>query len=306
MNFRILRAVFKKDTLSLAPIVALTALFFLADPLIERLQLIPEWSMYSVAIVLVAIVVLVMSVFQLDSPASLTDDWLCRPVGKRELIGAKLLLLLCVVYLPRAIGAFIANIILGHSVAEAFLDAVLLQDKATLFELPIILFSAIVTRTFVQGFGALFAICICVFVLPTPFVRPSGPLSPGINYELFFSGLQWLSMTPANVAALLLVAVGFWLMYWRRHLAAARVLMALTVCTQLLFMVLPMALVPWNTIFAIQAAAGSAPAADIARISLRNPRICFPAARRADLSSDAAFVAARRNSGSLRFSRRHG
>ena len=297
MNFRILRAVLKKDTLSLAPIVALTALFFLADPLIERLQLVPEWSMYSVAIVLVAIVVLVMSVFQLDSPASLTDDWLCRPVGKRELIGAKLLLVLCVVYLPRAIGTFIANIILDHSVAEAFLDALLLQDKATLFELPIILFSAIVTRTFVQGFGALFAICICVFVLPTPFVRPSGPLSPGINYELFFSGLQWLSMTPANVAAILLVAVGFWLMYWRRRMAAARVLMALTVCTQLLFMVLPMALVPWNTIFAIQAAAGSAPAADIAHISLRNPRICFPAARRADLSSDAAFVAARRNSG---------
>ena len=297
MNFRILRAVFKKDALSLAPIVALTALFFLADPLIERLQLIPEWSMYSGPIVLMAIVVLIMSVFQLDSPASLTDDWLCRPVGKPELIGAKLLLLLCVVYLPRAIGAFIANIILGHSVAEAFLDAVLLQDRATLFELPIILFSAIVTRTFVQGFGALFAICICVFVLPTPFIRPSGPLSPGISYEMFFSGLQWLSMTPAKVAALLLLAVGFWLMYWRRRMAAARVLMALTVCITVLFLVLPMALVPWNTTFAIQTAAGSAPAADFTRISLRNPRICFPAARRADLSSDTAFVVARQSSG---------
>ena len=297
MNFRILRAVFKKDALSLAPIVALTALFFLADPLIERLQLIPEWSMYSAPIVLMAIVVLVMSVFQLDSPASLTDDWLCRPVGKPELIGAKLLLLLCVVYLPRAIGAFIANIILGHSVAEGFLDAVLLQDRATLFELPIILFSAIVTRTFVQGFGALFAICICVFVLPTPFIRPSGPLSPGIGYEMFFSGLQWLSMTPARVAALLLVAVGFWLMYWRRRMAAARVVMALTVCVTVLFLVLPMALVPWNTTFAIQTAAGSAPAADFTRISLRNPRICFPATRRADLSSDTAFVAARQSSG---------
>ena len=53
----------------------------------------------------------------------------------------------------------------------------LLQDELTLFVLPILLFIAIVTRTLVQGFGVLFAIFICVFVIPTPFVRPPGPLS---------------------------------------------------------------------------------------------------------------------------------
>ena len=150
MNFRVLGAILKKDALSLAPIVALIALFFLADSLIERLDLVPDWASYSVPMILMALVVLAMSVFQLDSPASLTDDWLCRPVGKRELISAKLLLVLAVVYLPRAIGALIADLSLGYSVGEAILDAVLLQDKLTLFELPIILFGAIVTRTFVQ------------------------------------------------------------------------------------------------------------------------------------------------------------
>ena len=73
--------------------MALTALFFLADSLIVRLDLLPVWTTYSVPVVLVALVVMVMAVFHLDSPASLTDDWLCRPVRKRELIGAKLLLL---------------------------------------------------------------------------------------------------------------------------------------------------------------------------------------------------------------------
>ena len=69
----------------------------------------------------------------------------------------------------------------------------LLQDEVSLFVLPILLFTAIVTRTFVQGFGVLFAIFICVFVIPTPFVRPPGPLSPGIRDELLYSGMQWLA-----------------------------------------------------------------------------------------------------------------
>jgi len=172
MNFRILGGILKKDALSLAPVVALTALFFLADPLIERLELVPQWAMYSVPVTLLALVVLIMTVVQLDSPASLTDDWLCRPVGKGELISAKLLLVLGVVYLPRALGTFIADLSLGFSATEAALDAVLLQDEVSLFVLPIILFAAIITRTFVQGFGVLFAIFIGVFVIPTPFVRP--------------------------------------------------------------------------------------------------------------------------------------
>jgi len=273
MNFRVLGAILKKDALSLASIVALIALFFLADSLIERLDLVPDWASYSVPMILMALVVLAMSVFQLDSPASLTDDWLCRPVGKRELISAKLLLVLAVVYLPRAIGALIADLSLGCSVGEAFLDAVLLQDKLTLFELPIILFGAIVTRTFVQGFGVMFAIFICVFVIPTPFVRPVGPLRPGIRDELLFTGMQWLAVTPAKLAALILLAIGFWLMYWRRRIAAARILMALAACITLLFVLIPMALIPWNATFAIQAGFGPAPPAGTARISLRNPRI---------------------------------
>jgi non-heme chloroperoxidase len=297
MNFRILGAVLRKDVLSLAPIVALSALLFLADPLIERLDLIFEWPMYRVALILITLVVLTMSVFQLDSAASLTDDWLCRPVDKHVLIGAKLLLLLGVVYLPRAIGTFIADLILGFSVTEAFLDAVLLQDRVTLFELPLILFGAIVTRTFVQGFGVLLAICICVFVLPSPFVRPPGPLTLGIRHELLHAGMQWLAATPAMLAAIVLTAVGFWLTYWRRRIAAARMLMAATVCTMLLILLLPMEFVPWNKTFAIQTAFGPTPAADTARISLRNLRTCFPAARRADLSSDAAFVAATQRQG---------
>src|SRR5688572_22990648 len=235
MNFKILGAILKKDALSHAAIVALVALLFLADALIERLELLPVWSAYKTPVVLAALVVLLLSIFQSDSPASLTDDWLCRPVPKGSLLAAKLLLLLACVYLPRAIGTFAADLGLGFPLAESFLDAVLLQDPLTLFVLPILLFTAIVTRTLVQGFGVLFAILLCVFVFPTPFVRPPGPLSPGIREELLYtSGLQWLATTPAMLASLVLLAIGFWLVYWRRRVTPARVLMALMVCVAVL------------------------------------------------------------------------
>ena len=297
MNFELIGAIVRKDATSLAPIVALTALLFLADPIIVRLDLLPVWTSYSMPVVLVALIVLILPLVQLDSAASLTDDWLCRPVPARELVVAKLALLVSAVYLPRAIGTFVADLFLGLPLAEAFLEAVLLRDKPALFMVPLFLLIAIVTRTFVQGFGALFAILVCVFVLPTPFVRPPGPLEPGIREALPHAGLEWLGSTPARLASLALVACGFWLVYWRRRLVAARVLLVLTACAMLFFMVLPMALLPWRATFALQQASGPGPTSDTARISLRNPRVCLPAARLAELATDAEFVAATQRNG---------
>lgn len=290
MSFRILGAVLKKDVLSLAAIVTLTALLFFADPIIVRLDLLPVWTKYNLPVMLVALVVLVLSVFQLDSPASLIDDWLCRPVSKGTLLAAKFALVCAAVYLPRAIGALVADLSLGYPWSEALLDAVLLQDKPALFLLPIFLFIAVVTRSFVQGFGVLFAIFVCVFVLPTPFLRDPGPLQPGISTDLSLAGMEWLASMPAKLTSFALVACGIWLAYWRRSLRLARAVLALTVCVALFFMLLPMALMPWNTTFALQQASGPAADPDTTPIYLRNPRVCFPATRRSDPAADVEFV----------------
>jgi non-heme chloroperoxidase len=297
MNLALVAAIVRKDASSLAPIVALTALLFLADPIILRLDLLPAWTSYNLPVILVALVVLILPVIQLDSAASLTDDWLCRPVPARELVAAKLALLFSAVYLPRAIGTFGADLALGLPLSEAFLDAVLLRDKPALLLLPIFLLIAAVTRTFVQGFGVLFAIFIAVFALPTPFVRPPGPLTPGIREFLSHAGMEWLASTPARLASIALVVCGFWLVYWRRRLAAARALLVAAVCALLLFMLLPMGLLSWDATFALQQASGTGPNADTARISLRNPRVCLPAARLAELATDAEFVAATQRNG---------
>lgn len=293
MNLRIVRAVLGKDLRSLLPLLTLTALLFLFDAIVVRLDLLPLWAIWGTPVLLVTFVVVIISVFQLDSPASLTEDWLCRPLRKRELLGAKLVLVLAVIYLPHMIGAVIADVSRGFSVREVLIDSVSLPDDLFLILMPLLMFVAIITRTFVQAFGVLFASFVCVFVIPTPFVRPPDPFDLGIYEELVTSGMIWLSTTPARLASLALVVVGFWLVYSRRNLALARVLMALTVGVTVFLFVLPMGLMPWNSTFALQAASGPAPPADAARISLRSTRTCFPAATRAGQSTDAAFVAAR-------------
>ena len=295
MNWSILGAILKKDVRSLLPLVALTALLFLGDAFILRLDLLPLWPIWGTVVLLVVFIVLIISVFQVDSPASLSEDWLCRPVRKRELLGSKFLLVLATIYLPHAIGTVIADVSLGYPISEILLDAVLLPDELFLILMPVMMFVAIITRTFVQAFGVLFAIFICVFVVPTPFVRPPGPFDLAIYDELLTSGMIWLAIAPARLASLAFVVLAFWLVYWRRNLWLARALMVATVCVIVFLFVLAMKLMPWESTFALQAASGPAPPADSARIALRSTRTCFPATMRSQQSTDVVFVAARNN-----------
>jgi non-heme chloroperoxidase len=293
VNLRIVGAVYKKDVLSLLPLVVLSSLLFFGDALITRLDLLPIWSLYGAPVLLVALLVLTLSVFQLDSPASLTDDWLCRPVQIPELLTAKFALVMSTVYLSRAVGTLAADLGLGFSLAEALQDAFLLPDKVFPLMFLLFLYVAVVTRTFAQAFGVLFAIFICVFVLPTPFVRPPGPLTPGIREALWFSGMGWLATAPTQVAGLMLAMAGLWLVYWRRRLAQARALLALSVCLTLLIIITPMWLWSWNSTFAVQKFLGPATGANAGNLSLRNPQRCFPATLSSGLATDASFEAAR-------------
>jgi pimeloyl-ACP methyl ester carboxylesterase len=297
MRLRIVGAVFKKDLLSLLPLVLTSALLFAGDAVITRLDLLPVWSQFGIAVLQVALLVLVLAIFQLDSPASLTDDWLCRPLRVRELLAAKFALLICAVYLPRALGALVADLTLGLSLGEALQDALLLPPNLLPHLLLIFLFTAIVTRNLVQGFGVLFAMLIAVFVVPTPFLRPHDPTTPGIREELWMSGISWLATTPAVLACLLLLVLAFWLVYRRRRIALARVLLGVAFGGAILFVVLPMALLPWETTFALQKTLGPQPRAGVPEFSLHSPNYCLPSVRREELATDAAFLAAIRKTG---------
>ena len=297
MKGRIFAAILMKDVQSLFPLVILTALLFAGDVFISRLELLPVWASFRLPVLLLAAALFILSVFQLDAPSSLVDDWLCRPVPRHQMLAAKLVLILAVIYAPRLVATFIADLVLGLPLAEAIQEALLLQDSYFLVVLPTLLLTALVTQTLVQGFGVLLAIFVCVFMIPTPLVRPPGPLSPGIGEALLYSGMEWLSLVPAQVIPLVLVAVGSWLVYWRRQILAARGLLAVTVAVTLLLVLLPMWLLPWKITYAIQTMMSTPPAADTQRIALRNARSCFPATRLGDLTTDAGFNAATEESG---------
>jgi len=295
---RILAAVLRKDVRSLYLLVLLAALLFAGDVFLTRLEWLPVWSAFRIPVLLLAGTLLILAVFQNDAAPSLVDDWLCRPVPRAELLAAKLVLLLAALYLPRVIAMLVIDPILGATPAESLQEAFLLQDTSALLLLPVVLFTALVTRSSVQGFGVLMAIFVCVFAIPTPLVKPPGPLEPAIGDALLGAGLGWLAFVPATLVGIGAFALGCWLVYWRRRMGAARLLLGASVALALLLTLLPMWLAPWKPVFAAQVALAppdGAPAGG--EVYLRNPRACFPATRVGDLPTDAEFTAARQSHG---------
>ncbi len=304
MNARIFAAILRKDLRSLLWLALLTALLFAADVFILRWELVPMWAAFRQLLLLGVAAIATLAVIQLDAPVSLVDDWLCRPVPKRELVAAKLAFLLLVAYLPGALATLVAGLCTGASLAESLQDALLLRDAWFPLVLPLLLLTALVTRTLVQGIGVLIALFVCMFVIPTPFTHGPGPLRPGIGDELMGVGMGWLATVPARLLPLLLAALGFWLVYWRRRILAARVLLAVAACLTVTLFLVPMWLLPWKSLFAAQVALNPAesPAASQA-IYLQPERACFPATRLRAIAGDAAFSAARQVSGAQTWAR---
>src|SRR5262245_6327307 len=104
--FGIVGTVLRKDTLSLLPLILLAVFVQVFDIVVTRLDLIPQLVVQMPFIWFFASILMIFSVLQLDSPVSLVDDWLCRPLPKRALLLAKVILLLAVLYGARALATF--------------------------------------------------------------------------------------------------------------------------------------------------------------------------------------------------------
>jgi non-heme chloroperoxidase len=301
MNLRIVAAILKKDVRSLYPLILIVTLLFAGDVLLMRLDLEAAWGPLRAPVLLLAGTVLILSVFQLDPPVSQVDDWLCRPVPRAELLAAKLVLLFAVTRLSQIIATLVIEPTLGTSVAETLQRALLFHDSHVypLFVglLPLLLITALVTRTLVQGIGVLLGLFICAFVIPTPFVTSPGPLQPAIGEALFGVGMGWLATIPSALVAFVLVGVTCWLVCWRRRIRAARFVLVVTGLSFVVLTLLPMWLLPWKAVYAVQTALvhpRAQPKPDTSAIYLRNLRTCFAATQVRDLAADPAFAEARR------------
>lgn len=296
-TLRIVGCVIRKDVPCLLPLVVLTAVVMGLDIAVSRLESLRLLSLFMPYLVLLASCVFANAVFQLDAPASLSDDWLCRPVPRGALLAAKLLLVLAVLYGTRALTTFIVDLALGYPVMEAALEALLLQRNFALIMLPLILMTAVVTTTVVQGIGLLMGLLILVFVIPTPFVQLPGPLDPGLGEALNDNGMYWMAVVPTELMLFLMLCACLWAVYQRRNIALGRALLVSSAALGVVFFLLPMFLLPWQAVFSVQSRAMSAAAdeqANAAResLTLYAEHACFPAATLAALDNDTAYTAA--------------
>jgi pimeloyl-ACP methyl ester carboxylesterase len=305
MNLRIVAAILKKDVRSLYPLILIVALLFAADVLYMRADLgTAVWASLRTPLLLLAGTVLILAVFQLDPPASLVDDWLCRPVPRAELLVAKLVLLFAVLRLSQIVATLVIEPALGTSLAETLQRALLLHDSnmtelytygVALLPLPMI--TALVTRSVMQGIGVLLGMFVCAFVIPTPFVSAPGPLQPAIGEALFGVGLSWLAIVPGGLVAFVLFGVACWLAFWRRRIHVARFVLVACMLALVVLLLLPMWLLPWQHVYAAQTALVNPDlphAPDTSAIYLRNGRTCFAATRVRGLATDPDFAEARR------------
>jgi pimeloyl-ACP methyl ester carboxylesterase len=294
MNLQVFRAILAKDLRCLLPLVLLAATMFSADVFVLRWELVPDWDEFRTPVLMFVAAVLVLSVFQLDSAVSLVDDWLGRPVPLREMLAAKLALLVLVMYVPGATTTLVVDLVAGSSFAEALQDALLIQHGLFTLAIPVLVVAGVVTRTLVQGLGLIIALFICTFVVPTPFVHAPSPTNTHIGDAIYGSGLLWVVMTPMKVVTWLSAALCLWLVYWRRHVFMARAMVGVMTVASVLSLVTPMWFAPWSSVFAAQQILeGSDTPAHAQELSLRSSRACFPATRVGELSADAAFTAAR-------------
>lgn len=242
--------IFRKDCGQLWLLVTLVAMAQLSNATLwfylahfrEPRGLVTLAEVFAVAILL-GMVALIAAVVHEDILPGVSQDWLVRPIRRRDLLCAKLLFIIVVVQGP----ALLAD--LGHGMAAGFafrdsLTAALTRELFMLlvFDLPLLAIAAI-TSTLVQVAASVLGIWVAVVVgiLGGVVVRHGAP-PPFAS-----SGIQW--MTPAfwSLLAFSAAIVIVPLQYFRRATSRSRqILVGAVLVTPML------SFSSWASVFSIQ------------------------------------------------------
>lgn len=218
---------------------------FEEQPVFSSLLLLLESIMYF------GVAVLVATLVHEDSIVGSRQDWLVRPIRRRDLLAAKLLFLLFAVQLPMLLAAIIGGLANGFPL-PASLFAALSQNVYFLigFTLPIFAFVSL-TGSIAEALGSAVVLVVAYILGTEALILPTSrsPLGPTSG-----TGMAWIPLTwrfaVYFVAALAILV----LQYFRRATRASRLVLAATVVICLLT-----ELVPWNAVFAWQKATAPAP-----------------------------------------------
>ena len=217
-------------------------LWFAIDQFREPAELVVAAQVFPF-IVWVAIVLLIIASVHQDSVPGVSQDWLIRPIRRRDLLQAKVVFLLISVNAPMLLADFVHGIATGFGSRDS-LNAATVHGLLSLFvlELPILALAA-VTTGIMEVVGGMLAICLIVLgvVLAGTAVRAGAPP------PFAMTGLQW--MTPAFWTSLAVVAAMLVipLQYFRRATSRSRrIVVAVTVIAPML------SFLNWASAFGLQ------------------------------------------------------
>jgi ABC-type transport system involved in multi-copper enzyme maturation permease subunit len=210
------------------------------DPMLEMLlDVVPVLALFGSMFLIGAIV-------HLDAIPGVRQDWLVRPISRRDLVLEKFLFIVLMVNGPIFIGVLCQGIANGFSF-RASLAAAMWQVAFLFFALILPIFSfASVTRDMTQAF--IFG-CGCAFLIVT-FQFAAGYLNllvHGTLESITWSGIGWVGETARFALAAAAACAILGLQYYRRKTPLSRGMVLLFG-----FAILATQFLPWKPAFAIQ------------------------------------------------------
>ncbi len=188
---------------------------------------------------------LIVSVVQQDAIPGVRQDWLVRPILRRDLLLAKILFVMLLVAAPMIAADAFGSLLYGFSPGQS-LAAAFSRGSALLlfFDLAMLAFASL-TRNLTEAIvgASLVFVGGAVFITLTQDARGGGPLQLWVE----FSGLAWIEQVER---ILLTVAVGvavLSLQYFRRKTLPSRWIFGIAVFPWVMTF-----FTPWQPAFAVQ------------------------------------------------------
>ena len=190
---------------------------------------------------------------QQDGLVSVRQDWLVRPVRRRDLLAAKLLFLAIAVQLPLYLANLAGGLIDGFAFSASFSSA-LTENLYFLFgfALPILAFASL-TRNMTEALGGAFALFIAVVGVEVLFTALNGGSALGPTTG---TGVAWIPQAERLLIYFVAAAAILALQYLRRAASISRRIFGAAVVLCLLTQILP-----WRSSFGLEKALSSAPPA---------------------------------------------
>jgi hypothetical protein len=197
----------------------------------------------------ISMVLLIVLAVQQDAIPGVTQDWLVRPIRRRDLLLGKALTVVLLIHGP----IFVAKLLQGLAEGLPFwqlLPAVLLSnfEVALVFSLPIMAIAAL-TRSVAEAVVVALAVALGLLLSRLLILGIAFPFTH--SFQFFESqpdtGVDWVWRCVSHVLLLTVLMVVLLLQYFRRATLESR---GLFFVGMLLFMMIPE--LPWKPAFAIQ------------------------------------------------------